>query len=886
MNGFKSNSLGEIEECSEKPSLQDNGNIYTATSNEFFTDEMLQSENSGLAGRVQDLERKVLTQQDEIVCLRSTLADVLRRLNLIEGNIDRGSANLHGGRSAPNTPSRTSTPSFNRVTSQSPTLNSSSSTISNSTTSDWKLRKPAPRATNSPADLQQRRSTPIGQGLSQSRSKSIHHSNGSLHSDSPSSSSVSPAPSPSPRPTSAHASLQKKWSSTSDFSVQSSLQGRLSTKSMLNLNTKSIIGHVLKHGTHTCSFNEDDGSMKFYLRGRPIVLHAPTDVRDSFEIAKVQPAPSKKLKLDWVYGYRGRDCRSNLYQLPTGEMAYFVAAVVVLYNVDEQSQRHYVGHTDDIKSLSVHPNKLLVATGQAAGKEASPHIRLWNSVSLATVAIIGNGEFSGPVNALSFSRADGGVLLAAIEDSPDKIISVWEIRGDRGQRITETRCSVDTIVCVEFHPLDRNQLVTAGKNHLAFWTLDQNGTLYKRMGVFEGREKPKYVTCIAFTQSGDVISGDSNGNVIVWGRGTNIITRFFKKVHDGSIFSLCALKDGRLASGGGKDGRIVLFDVDMNPTSVEMEVEPHFGAVRVIAEGKGSQFLIGTTRNCIMTGSFDLGLSPVIMGHTDEVWGLAVHPNLPQFVTGGRDRLLQLWDSLSHSVVWSKDIGEQIQSCAFSTDGELVAVGTVLGKWMVFDTLTRELLAQYMDGQEPIQTIKFSPDGNLLAIGSRDNFIYIYQVGSKRLSKIGRCSGHSSFVTHLDWSEDSHQLRSNSGDYEVLYWNAELCRQITSPTTLRDVKWASQTCSISFQTVGVWPENADGSDVNSVGRSSDGSLLVSGDDWGKIKLYAYPTSQPKSLAHTYGGHSSHVTGVEFMQDDARIISIGGNDTSVMQWTVC
>ncbi len=93
--------------------------------------------------------------------------------------------------------------------------------------------------------------------------------------------------------------------------------------------------------------------MKFYLRGRPIVLHAPTDVRDSFEIAKVQPAPSKKLKLDWVYGYRGRDCRSNLYQLPTGEMAYFVAAVVVLYNVDEQSQRHYIGHTDDIKRFEL-----------------------------------------------------------------------------------------------------------------------------------------------------------------------------------------------------------------------------------------------------------------------------------------------------------------------------------------------------------------------------------------------------------------------------------------------------------------------------------------------------------------------------------------------------
>lgn len=81
---------------------------------------MLESEKSSLAGRVHDLERRVLQQQDEIVCLRSTLADVLRRLNLIEGNIDRGSAtslNILGGRSsAPNTPSRNGTPIFGRST--------------------------------------------------------------------------------------------------------------------------------------------------------------------------------------------------------------------------------------------------------------------------------------------------------------------------------------------------------------------------------------------------------------------------------------------------------------------------------------------------------------------------------------------------------------------------------------------------------------------------------------------------------------------------------------------------------------------------------------------------------------------------------------------------
>lgn len=63
-------------------------------------------------------------------------------------------------------------------------------------------------------------------------------------------------------------------------------------------------------------------------------------------------------------------------------------------------------------------------------------------MSLATIAIIGNGEFTGSVNSLCFSRADSGALLAAIDDSPDKIISVWEWqRGEKGHKITETRVS-------------------------------------------------------------------------------------------------------------------------------------------------------------------------------------------------------------------------------------------------------------------------------------------------------------------------------------------------------------------------------------------------------------------------------------------------------------
>lgn len=39
-----------------------------------------------------------------------------------------------------------------------------------------------------------------------------------------------------------------------------------------------------------------------YMRGRPVVFYAPEKRNDtlSYDINKVQPAPTKKLKLDWV----------------------------------------------------------------------------------------------------------------------------------------------------------------------------------------------------------------------------------------------------------------------------------------------------------------------------------------------------------------------------------------------------------------------------------------------------------------------------------------------------------------------------------------------------------------------------------------------------------
>lgn len=50
--------------------------------------------------------------------------------------------------------------------------------------------------------------------------------------------------------------------------------------------------------------------------------------------------------------------------MQSGEIVYHVAAVVVLYNREQNTQRFYLEHTDDILCLSIHPQKDYVATGQ------------------------------------------------------------------------------------------------------------------------------------------------------------------------------------------------------------------------------------------------------------------------------------------------------------------------------------------------------------------------------------------------------------------------------------------------------------------------------------------------------------------------------------------
>ncbi|KAG1941613.1 echinoderm microtubule-associated protein-like [Pimephales promelas] len=661
--------------------------------------------------------------------------------------------------------------------------------------------------------------------------------------------------------------------------------------------TSKLLSKVVKNAEkHRDPVISQEGDyIKMFMRGRPITMFIPSDVENYDEVRT--ELPPERLKLEWVYGYRGRDCRANVYLLPTGEIVYFIASVVVLFNYEERTQRHYLGHTDCVKCLAVHPDKIRIATGQIAGvdkdgRPLQPHVRVWDSVSLSTLQIIGLGTFERGVGSLAFSKADSGTHLSVIDDSNEHMLTVWDWQ--KKSKIAELKTTNEVVLALEFHPTDANTIVTCGKSHIFFWTWS-GSSLARKQGIFGKYEKPKFVQCLAFLNNGDILTGDSGGIMLIWTRSTAEpapgkgpkafqIARQIK-AHDGSVFTLCQMRNGTLLTGGGKDHKIILWDHDLNPER-DIEVPDQYGTIRAVAEGKGEQFLVGTSRNFILRGTFNDGFQVEVQGHTDELWGLASHPFKDLFLSCAQDRQVCLWSSVDHTLEWTRLLDEHGHCADFHPSGSVVAIGTHSGKWYALDAETRDLVAIHTDGNEQLSVMRFSVDGTLLAVGSHDNFIYLYTVSDKgrKYSRYGKCTGHSSYITHLDWSPDNKFIMSNSGDYEILYWDIPNgCKLIRNRSECKDIDWASYTCVLGFHVFGVWPEGSDGTDINALVRSHNRKVIALADDFCKVHLFQYPCSRPKAPSHKYSAHSSHVTNVSFMHNDSHLISTGGKDTSIMQW---
>ncbi|XP_055292523.1 echinoderm microtubule-associated protein-like 5 isoform X7 [Moschus berezovskii] len=586
-------------------------------------------------------------------------------------------------------------------------------------------------------------------------------------------------------------------------------------------------------------------------------------------------APSCHLRLEWVYGYRGHQCRNNLYYTAAKEIVYFVAGVGVVYSPREHRQKFYRGHSDDIISLALHPERALVATGQV-GKE--PYICVWDSYTVQTVSVLKDAHTHG-IACLAFDL-DGQRLVSVGLDSKNAVC-VWDWK--RGKMLSMAPGHTDRIFDISWDLYQPNKLVSCGVKHIKFWSLCGNALTPKR-GVFGKTGDLQTILCLACARDELTYSGALNGDIYVW-KGINLI-RTIQGAHTAGIFSMNACEEGFAT--GGRDGCIRLWDLTFKPITVIDLRETDQGykglSVRSVC-WRGDHILVGTQDGEIFEIVVHERNKPflIMQGHCEgELWALAVHPTKPLAVTGSDDRSVRIWSLVDHALIARCNMEEPIRCAAVNVDGIHLALGMKDGSFTVLRVRDMTEVVHIKDRKEAIHELKYSPDGTYLAVGCNDSSVDIYGV-AQRYKKFGECVGSLSFITHLDWSSDSRYLQTNDGNGKRLFYRMPGGKEVANKEEIKGVHWASWTCVSGLEVNGIWPKYSDINDINSVDGNYIGQVLVTADDYGIVKLFRYPCLRKGAKFKKYIGHSAHVTNVRWSHDYQWVISIGGADHSVFQW---
>lgn len=604
--------------------------------------------------------------------------------------------------------------------------------------------------------------------------------------------------------------------------------------------------------------------------------------------------PAISLELEFVHGYRAKDCRNNLKYLNNGKIIYHAAAIGIVYDKSNHTQAFFNKHVDDIIAFALSPNRDTAATGEVGRR---PNIFVWDTASMMQIA-----NFKAPlekgIGALAFSP--NSKVLAATGMDEDHSVALYNLQTN------SLICCVkgDKEVITDMAFTSDSEFVTSGIKHFKGWTINGNAVVGKR-GQFGNANN--ILLCLG-VYGNSVYTGTGAGTLVKW---NGISAGKSYPLHQKGLDSVW-VSHATIVTGG-KDGLIFILDSSLAKLQTFDVSSNQFGSISSIIRSAmlsddGNFLLVGTYGSEIYQIEVSSGQPKnFIRGHytpsrgktvTNEVWGLCVLPDNSRFISCSDDGTLRVWDrnSKTQTNILKFSDAEEIPDSAkarcvgCNPQGNLIAVGFKDGSFKLYDTNTWAQRAGRKDRKEEISDIKFSPDGGKLAVGSHDNFIDLYNTNDFKL--IAVCKGHSSYITHFDWSVDSNYLHSNCGAYELLFWDGNNGRQMTSGATmLKDEPWYTWTCVIGWPVQGIYPAYADGTDVNAVDRSKEKfgnkeyEIVATSDDFSLVKVFRYPCVTKGSEGVIGRGHSSHVTNVKFSPDDTFLFSTGGDDQCVFQWKV-
>ncbi len=199
---------------------------------------------------------------------------------------------------------------------------------------------------------------------------------------------------------------------------------------------------------------------------------------------------------------------------------------------------------------------------------------------------------------------------------------------------------------------------------------------------------------------------------------------------------------------------------------------------------------------------------------------------------------------------------EMLSAAAFSSDGELIAVGTMqVGCVRVFETATGRLIAEHLSAHaSPISAIAFFKGGAKLVTADVAGTIRIWEDAQQLNSKstaLLTLKGHEGAITNIRFSSDGKQLVSTSADQTARVWDPE-----NLGAAIRPLEWPLEGANAQCF----------------VARFSPNGQLIAAADSSSVRLWDAATGQ--LVRELSAGDQSRVYSVAFSPTDNRLLAVG------------